>query len=221
MKNLAWFFFIFFAIGVGLYPILYFLVGENVGLLTQKSAQLLESQIWWAAFYTHVSFGGIALLIGWSQFSKKIRDKKIKLHRTLGKIYLIAVMLAGVAGFYLAIHSEGGVIANFGFGGMALCWLTTSTLAYLSIRKREIDQHRAWMIRSYSLAFAAVTLRLYLQHLRFSSEWDLMKPILSLPGCAGFQICLWLSILLERSNSFRRNATLSEVRVEKVNSCFT
>ena len=42
MKKLGWFFFIFFAIGVGLYPIMYFLVSENVGLLTQQSPELLE-----------------------------------------------------------------------------------------------------------------------------------------------------------------------------------
>ena len=162
MKKIGWFFFVFFAIVVGLYALLYFQVSENVGLLTRKSMKLLVSQVWWAAFNVHISFGGIALLIGWSQFSKKIRDKKIRLHRTLGKIYLIAVMFAGVAGFYLAIHSEGGIIANVGFSGMALAWLTTSTLAYRSIRKLQIDAHRAWMIISYALAFAAVTLRLYL-----------------------------------------------------------
>ena len=162
MKKLAWFFFVFFAIGVGLYPILYFLVDARIGLLSQKSNELLESQIWWAAFYAHISFGAITLFTGWSQFSKKIRAKRIRLHRILGKIYLGAVMFGGVAGFYLAIHSEGGIIANFGFGAMALAWLATSTLAYLSIRKREIDEHRAWMMRSYALAFAAVTLRLYL-----------------------------------------------------------
>jgi len=162
MKKLGWFFFVFFAIGVGLYPILYFLTSEKVGLLNAKSDELLESQIWWTAFYIHISFGAITLLTGWSQFSKKIRTKRIRLHRNLGKIYLGSVMFGGVAGFYLALHSEGGIIANIGFSGMALTWLTTSTLAYLSIRKREINEHRNWMIRSYSLAFAAVTLRLWL-----------------------------------------------------------
>jgi uncharacterized membrane protein len=138
------------------------MTGERIGLLSQKSASLLDSQIWWGAFYTHITFGAVTLLTGWSQFSKKIRDRRQGLHRILGKTYLIEVLFGGIAGFYLAINAEGGTNAQVGFTGMSLSWLITSLLAYLSIKRQEIDDHRAWMIRSYSLAFAAVTLRLWL-----------------------------------------------------------
>ncbi|MEP4534031.1 MAG: DUF2306 domain-containing protein [Cyclobacteriaceae bacterium] len=162
MKKVGWFIFVFFALGVGLYPILYFLTSEKVGLLSAKSAEILESQVWWVAFYMHISFGAVSLLTGWSQFSKKIRAKRMSLHRTLGKIYLIAVMFGGLAGFYLALNANGGWIAQVGFSAMALCWLSTSALAYVAIRKQDFSAHRAWMIRSYALAFSAVTLRLWL-----------------------------------------------------------
>ena len=162
MRRLVWFVFVFLAIGVGIYPILYFVVSERVGLLTAKSTAVLENQIWWVAFYIHISFGAFALLTGWSQFSKRIRTKNIQLHRVLGKIYLISILFAGTAGLYLALHANGGWIAQVGFSGMALSWLTTSILAYLAILKLNIEHHRIWMIRSYSLAFAAVTLRLWL-----------------------------------------------------------
>lgn len=162
MKKFSWFIFVFLAIGVGVYPILYFLVDEKIGLLNAKSAELLASQAWWIGFYIHISFGAVALLTGWSQFSKSIRAKRIRLHRTLGKIYLIGILFAGTAGFYLALNATGGIIAQFGFGAMAIFWLITSILAYVTIRKMQIDQHRIWMIRSYALTFAAVTLRLWL-----------------------------------------------------------
>ncbi|MEQ9303464.1 MAG: DUF2306 domain-containing protein [Marinoscillum sp.] len=168
MRKVAWFVFVFFAIGVGVYPGLYFLVSERIGLLNAKSAELLDSQVWWIAFYTHISFGAVALLTGWSQFSRKIRAKKIRLHRILGKIYLIGILFAGTAGLYLALHANGGWIAQAGFTGMALSWLTTSILAYLAIRKLNIESHRIWMIRSYSLAFSAVTLRLWLPFFDFA-----------------------------------------------------
>jgi hypothetical protein len=35
-------------------------------------------------------------------------------------------------------------------------------MAYLSIRRRDLAAHRAWMVRSYALTLAAVTLRIYL-----------------------------------------------------------
>jgi hypothetical protein len=38
----------------------------------------------------------------------------------------------------------------------------TSLAAYLHIRNRNIAAHRDWMIRSYALTLAAVTLRIYL-----------------------------------------------------------
>jgi hypothetical protein len=37
-----------------------------------------------------------------------------------------------------------------------------TTAGYLAIRRWDEPAHRAWMIRSYALALAAVTLRIYL-----------------------------------------------------------
>jgi hypothetical protein len=47
-----------------------------------------------------------------------------------------------------------------GFGTLALVWLLTSVLAFARARQRHFDEHRAWMMRSYSLTFAAATVRL-------------------------------------------------------------
>lgn len=47
-----------------------------------------------------------------------------------------------------------------GFGTLALVWLLTAALAFARARQRRFDEHRAWMIRSYSLTLAAATVRL-------------------------------------------------------------
>jgi hypothetical protein len=47
-----------------------------------------------------------------------------------------------------------------GFGTLALVWLFTAALAFARARQRRFDEHRAWMMRSYSLTFAAATVRL-------------------------------------------------------------
>jgi len=47
-----------------------------------------------------------------------------------------------------------------GFGTLALVWLLTAALAFARVRQRRFDEHRAWMMRSYSLTFAAATVRL-------------------------------------------------------------
>ncbi len=45
---------------------------------------------------------------------------------------------------------------------LALLWLTTTAVAWRRIVRRDIRGHRAWMVRSFALSFAAVTLRLAL-----------------------------------------------------------
>ena len=47
-----------------------------------------------------------------------------------------------------------------GFGTLALVWLLTAALAFARARQRRLEEHREWMIRSYSLTFAAATVRL-------------------------------------------------------------
>jgi hypothetical protein len=56
-----------------------FFIDKTFGLLSQKSAELLSSRIWQIGFYTHIVFGGLALLIGWTQFGEKFREKNIVL----------------------------------------------------------------------------------------------------------------------------------------------
>lgn len=137
------------------------------GLLSSKSQDLLADNVWNFAFYQHIIFGGIALLIGWSQFSKKIRSRYLSIHRTLGKTYVIVVLTSGIAGLYIACYATGGIIAQLGFIGLALSWLFTTGIAYFSIRAKNIDQHQQWMIRSYALTFAAVMLRIWLPLFQF------------------------------------------------------
>ena len=84
-NKLAWFVFAFLAIGVGLYPMVYFFVAGKFGLLYSKSDALLANTLWNIGFYGHITFGGLALLTGWSQFSKRLRNKRLQLHRNLGK----------------------------------------------------------------------------------------------------------------------------------------
>jgi uncharacterized membrane protein len=163
LKNLPWIAFAFFAIVVGLYPLIYYIVDmHGKGLFAGKSKELLENVVWHSAFYIHITFGGIALLTGWTQFSQRLRNRYLSIHRTIGKIYVCSVMLSSLAGFYIALFASGGIASALGFGTLAGLWFFTIIKAYTSILKKDIKQHENWMIRNYALAFAAVTLRIYL-----------------------------------------------------------
>ncbi len=154
--------FAFLAIMVGLYPLMYVFAAENSGLLQGKTAELLASQVWNVAFYSHISFGGLALLTGWSQFSKKIRAKNLKLHRNLGKIYVLAVLISGISSIYIGFFATGGIVSAMGFIGLGIVWLYTTLKAYKAIRSKDLQLHQGMMIYSYAACFAAVTLRIWL-----------------------------------------------------------
>ncbi len=151
-----------FAIFIGLYPLRFIGLPYEEGILGSKPIWLVENKFYLLAFYVHVFLGGTALISGFSQFFPKLRKKKLGLHRTLGKIYVLAVFLSGIAGLIIAYFATGGIIPVLGFGGLALFWLYTTANAYLTIRKKLVVDHQKWMIRSYALCFAAVTLRIYL-----------------------------------------------------------
>ena len=153
------------AIGVGLYPGLYFLVDRKFGLLSSKSEALLASPIWNLGFYTHIILGGLALLIGWVQFSAKFRRKYLAWHRRIGKVYVIAVLLSAVAGIGIGFFATGGLVAASGFIGLGVVWFYTTLMAYLHIKNGRVLQHERMMVYSYAACFAAVTLRIWLPFL--------------------------------------------------------
>jgi uncharacterized membrane protein len=115
------------------------------------------------AVYCHVFASAVALLLGPLQFSARLRRTRLRLHRWMGRVYLgVGVLVGGLSGLYLAAFAFGGPAARLGFAALALCWLFSGGRAFLAIRSGRIDEHRQWMVRNFSLAFAAITLRLYL-----------------------------------------------------------
>ena len=115
------------------------------------------------AIHAHVFASAVALALGPAQFSRKLRLRRPQLHRWAGRVYLaVGVGVGGVAGLVMATHASGGSWARFGFGALALAWLSSGVLAYRAARAQSFAAHRRWMVRNFSLTFAAVTLRLYL-----------------------------------------------------------
>jgi len=166
-NKFAWIVFAVLAIAVGLYPLTYFFVDRDMGIFATKSEELLSDVIWNSGFYGHIIFGGLALLIGWVQLSKKLREQNLERHRIIGKVYVIAAIIGGLCGCYLALYATGGIISSLGFMCLGLLWLYTTIQAYIAIKKRDIKLHQAFMIYSYAACFAAVTLRFWLPILSY------------------------------------------------------
>ena len=128
----------------------------------------------------HVVAGGVALLISPFQFMLYRRNRI--LHRYLGRAYFLAIILGSIGGYYMAWHAFGGIVSMLGLGTLSTLWWSVTLVAVLHARNGNIPAHRRWMIRSFALTYAAVTLRL-------------MNPLLSMlfDEVTQFQIVYWLS----------------------------
>jgi uncharacterized membrane protein len=112
--------------------------------------------------YSHVLFGGLALIIGPFQFRRDILARRRSWHRNLGKIYVACAFATGLVGLYMALFSFGGLNTHLGFGVLGALTMAATATAYARIRALDVTRHREWMIRSFALIFAAVTLRIEL-----------------------------------------------------------
>ena len=183
MKKAFWIIAIVLAILIGIYPLFYLVMDMSGGLLNTKGEALLNSPVWNVSFYTHIYFGGIALLIGWLQFSAKLRRNQIQLHRVVGMVYFVSVFLSGISGLYIAFYATSGWVAATGFSFLAVFWLLSSGLGFSAIKRGEVVPHQRWLTRSYGLTFAAVTLRIWL---------PLMTGALGMGFDEAYRIVAWL-----------------------------
>jgi uncharacterized membrane protein len=110
----------------------------------------------------HIVASGLALLIGPFQFLRALRNRAPRVHRWMGRTYVLACLVGGLAGGSIALFSSSGLVAGFGFFVLAVCWLFCTVRAYLAVRAHDYVTHQRWMIRSFALTFAAVMLRIYI-----------------------------------------------------------
>lgn len=155
--KLSWLFMTLLAFGVAAYAIMNLALPSFRSPFVQNIFMLSPS-----AISMHLFGGGIAMILGAIQLNSRLRARFISAHRWLGRLYVLAVIVGGIAGFILALSSSGGLVSHFGFGLMAVCWIGTTLTAYWQIRNGNVLEHRNWMLRSFALTLAGVTLRIYL-----------------------------------------------------------
>lgn len=120
--------------------------------------QILDAR---SMFLLHISASSVALAFGAIQIIPTVRKRYLNFHRWLGRLYALAVLLASFSGFLIAFQVD-GIIGITGFALLAVIWLVVTGQAVRLARTHQIQAHRRWMICSFALTFAAVSLRLQL-----------------------------------------------------------
>ncbi|MDJ1501624.1 DUF2306 domain-containing protein [Xanthocytophaga agilis] len=161
MKKLLFVLICVLALLIGTYPIIYVFVDHKNTFLNSKSSEVLDNIAWKSTFFAHIIFGGISLFIGWRQFGPKFRHKHLNLHRIIGKVYVMSVIISSIAGIYIGFYANGSAVSATGFIFLGIIWLITTLTAVVQIRRGHIQNHQQLMTYSFACAFAAVTLRLW------------------------------------------------------------
>ncbi len=135
----------------------------------------------------HVLAGTFALLIGPINFSSRIRERYLKLHRVLGRIYVVSVFVGSFTGIALAWGRPGLP----GTSMQAAAWMVCTTAAFITARNRQIIQHRQWMARSYAVTFTFVSSRVLNLWPRY---WSHLGDSLSAVGVIAFTLASLLIV---------------------------
>ena len=122
----------------------------------------------------HITGAGIALLTGPTQFSRTLRDRLPRLHRTAGWVYVVAVLVSTPFAVRLATDSCALCVVPFQVWGSLTILFTMAAVAMAIAGNYKA--HRDFMIRSYILLYAFVFVRL---------DNNLLGTPLEVPGPLG------------------------------------
>lgn len=158
LKKIGWTVMLLMVALVILFASRYLTLDPDVYFAEQRAIYMAHITI----LIVHIVASMLALSIGPFQFLPGIRKGRwLKVHRWLGRTYLLSILFGGLSGLYMAQFAYGGTISVLGFTALAILWLYTGYRAYKHIRNKDLEQHRQWMIRNFALTFAGVMLRVW------------------------------------------------------------
>ncbi|QJW88878.1 DUF2306 domain-containing protein [Spirosoma taeanense] len=105
----------------------------------------------------HFAMGGIILVLGSIQLIKSVRLRYPALHRWIGRIYVVASVLAALGGltFIVIKGTIGGTMMNIGFALYGVLMFVAAIQTYRYAVAGNLDRHRAWALRLYALAIGS------------------------------------------------------------------
>lgn len=170
-----------------LITIQYIPIRFDVAFLAIKQ-DVISKPYYQISFFTHVYTAIFVLLLGFFQFSKRLRKKYPKSHQAFGKLYIgLIILLSGPSGFVMGIHANGGIYSQASFCLLSLLWVYFTVQAYRYARKKEWRLHSKFIYRSYALTLSALSLRLF--------KWVIATTV-ALPPMDIYKIVAWAGWLV-------------------------
>ncbi|MBS1555578.1 MAG: DUF2306 domain-containing protein [Bacteroidetes bacterium] len=128
------------------------------------------------AYYSHVLIAGLILLAGFFQVNSRLSLGGRRLHRAIGYVYAYGIFFfAAPGGLVMSFFIDRGPVVLLSFVLQTIAWVWFTAVAVYKAKMKDISRHRKWMLRSYAITFAAVSLRVYT--FVFTGSIDLMHPL--------------------------------------------
>jgi uncharacterized membrane protein len=101
-----------------------------------------------------------AAILAVYQFVPAIRHHFLLLHRLNGWTIILLVLVGNTGAIMIAPHAFGGDLSTqAGVGTLVIMTTLGLTLAIYNIKRLQVDQHRAWMLRTWFYFGTIITLR--------------------------------------------------------------
>ena len=167
----------------------------------------IESFKWY--LLPHGLAAGCALLLGPLQFSDRLRKRFTKLHRVLGRFYVVGTLLGAPMGLYVQrfeeahLHDANPVVHSLTLAAtfQAGIWMFCTLIAMAFILQGKVLQHRQWMARSFACAIVFLEVRV----VQGAFNWDQYTEII-VWGCVAAAVPL-ADFVLYAQELFRSRAT--------------
>lgn len=116
---------------------------------------------WW--LLPHGIAAALPLFLGPFQFSDRFRRRFLRWHRLLGRVYVCGVIVSapfGVVVEYIKYRHDIAplrlLIASIGLGSL---FVFATVRAFLLAKRRDLQAHRRWMMRSYAIPMVFLEVR--------------------------------------------------------------
>ncbi|KAK3070196.1 hypothetical protein LTR53_010891 [Teratosphaeriaceae sp. CCFEE 6253] len=124
------------------------------------------------------------------QWVPVIRHKVRLFHRLNGYTIVILSLFSHAGTVIIAKHTFGGDFATQAWVGMLVILTTIGyIMAWVNIKLLQIDQHRAWMMRTWAWFATIITIRIIMiisaQVISTSSEWFTTRPCAQINSALG------------------------------------
>jgi hypothetical protein len=141
--------------------LLYYTFDQEYGILPEKTIAM-KDPVWRVSFYIHVIAGVVCLSVPVFSFLGKYIGLRIRVHQRIGQVYVwVCMLVVAPTGMYLALYAKGGFMAQFGFLVQGILLSLFTYKGYKAIQKKDTPAHIQWMIRSYAIATAVLSFRIY------------------------------------------------------------